>query len=184
MTLLAMLLLPAVHCAAADSFSIDSRHTYPTFEVSHYGFSTQRGRFERTTGKIIIDSAARSGSIEVSIDATSVSMGFDAWNKQMRSEAYFNTDRFPEITFRSSHLHFDADRLVGADGELTLLGVTRPVRLDVTNFHCGPNPINKRPQCGADVAASLRRSEFGMTRALPGISDEVRILVAIEALQD
>jgi polyisoprenoid-binding protein YceI len=179
-----LLLSAATNAHAADTYTIDPRHTYPMFEVSHYGFSTQRGRFEHTTGKITIDLASKTGSIDVDIDVASISMGLDAWNKQMRSDSYFNSEKFPSITFRSTHLLFDADRLVGAEGDFTVLGVTRPLKLTVSNFQCGPNPINKKPQCGADASASIRRSDFGMTRALPGISDEVRIQVAIEASKD
>jgi polyisoprenoid-binding protein YceI len=176
--------LVATTAVAADNYTIDSRHTYPMFEVSHYGFSTQRGRFERTSGKIVIDYASKTGSIEVTIDAASISMGTEVWNQQMRSDSYFNTEKFPSIIFRSSHLIFDDDHLTGAEGDFTLLGITRPVRLTVSNFHCGPNPVNKRPQCGADASASIKRSEFGMTRALPGISDEIRILIGVEATKD
>jgi polyisoprenoid-binding protein YceI len=184
--LLAAVILSTVAAAtaAADSYTIDSRHTYPAFEVSHYGFSTQRGRFERTSGKIVIDPEAKTGSIEVTIETASISMGMDVWNQQMRSDAYFNTEKFPAMTFRSSHLLFDGDRVVGAEGDFTLLGVTHPLKLAVSNFRCGANPMNKRAQCGADIGASIKRSEFGMTRALPGIGDEVRILVGVEATKD
>lgn len=174
----------AANAFAGENYTIDPRHTYPTFEVNHYGFSTQRGRFEHTSGKIVIDRQAKTGSIDVEIDVASISMGLDAWNKQMRSDSYFNSEKFPSMTFRSNRLLFDGDRLVGAEGDFTVLGVTRPIKLEVSNFHCGPNPITKRPQCGADASASIKRSEFGMTRALPGIGDDVRILVAIEAVQD
>jgi polyisoprenoid-binding protein YceI len=174
----------AASAFAVDTYTIDPRHTYPMFEVSHYGFSTQRGRFEHTTGKITIDLASKSGSIDVSIDVASISMGLDAWNKQMRSDGYFNSEQFPSITFHSTHLLFDADRLIGAEGDFTVLGVTHPLKLTVSNFQCGPNPVNKRPQCGADASASIKRSDFGMTRALPGVSDEVHILIGIEATKD
>jgi polyisoprenoid-binding protein YceI len=169
---------------AADTYTIDSRHTYPSFEVSHYGFSTQRGRFERTSGKISIDRDSNTGSIEVSIDTASISMGLEAWNAQMRSDAYFNTEKFPVITYRSSHLLFDGEQVVAADGDFTLLGVTHPLRLVVSNFHCGANPMTKRPQCGADVSTSIKRSDFGMTRALPNNGDDIHIIAGIEATKD
>ena len=179
-----MLITVATAAVAADSYTIDPRHTFPVFEISHYGFSTQRGRFEHTTGKISLDPQANAGSIDVTIDTGSISMGFDAWNQQMRSDAYFNSDKFPTMSFRADKLQFDGERLVGADGEFALLGVSRPLHLTVTNFRCGANPMNKRAQCGADASAVLRRSDFGMTRALPGIGDEVRIFIAIEAAKD
>jgi polyisoprenoid-binding protein YceI len=177
-------MLSAATASAADTFTIDARHTYPAFEVSHYGFSTQRGRFERTSGKIVLDQESKSGSIDVTIDAASISMGMETWNQQMRSDAYFNAEKFPAISFRSARLLFDGNLVVGAEGDFTLLGVTRPLKLVISSFHCGANPVTKRPQCGADVSATIRRSEFGMTRALPGIGDEIRILVGIEATKD
>lgn len=174
----------AVPAFAGDTYAIDPAHTYPMFEVSHHGFSIQRGRFDRTSGSVTIDVLAGTGSLDVRIDATSINMGQESWNQQMRSEGFFDTERFPVIAFSSDHLVFEGGRLIGAEGNLTLLGIMRPVRLTVTKFHCGPNPIHKRAQCGADVTANIRRSEFGMNRALPGIGDEVRILVAIEAIKE
>lgn len=179
-----MILSTAATAVAADTYTIDPRHTYPMFEVSHYGFSMQRGRFGRTSGRIQLDRESGAGSIDVKIDTASIDMGEEAWNQQMRSASYFNSEKFPSITFRSKRLLFEGDRLVEADGDFTLLGITRPLKLSVSNFRCGPNPISKRPQCGADASASIRRSEFGLTRALPGISDEIRILVGIEANKD
>lgn len=169
---------------AADSFTIDSRHTYPVFEVNHLGFSTQRGRFNNVTGKIMLVPEQKSGSIDISIDSASIDMGMDAWDKQMRGEDFFNVEKFPAMTFKSTKLHFDGDKLVGADGDFTLLGVTRPVSLEVKGFNCGTHPINKKALCGADISTTIKRSEFGMTKYLPAISDDVVIKIPVEAFKD
>lgn len=169
---------------AADSFTIDSRHTFPVFEVNHLGFSTQRGRFNNVTGKIMLVPEQKSGSIEVTIDSASVDMGLEAWDKHMRGEDFFNVEKFPNMTFKSTKLMYEGDKLVGAEGDFTLLGVTRPVRLDVKGFACGTHPINKKALCGADISTTLKRSEFGMTKYLPGIGDTVVINIPVEAFKD
>jgi polyisoprenoid-binding protein YceI len=169
---------------AADSYTIDSRHTWPVFEINHLGFSTQRGRFNKTTGKIILDLAAKQGSIDIAVDTASIDMGLEDWDKHMKSDEFFNVEKFPTMAFKADRLAFDGDRLIGADGNLTLLGVTKPVRLSVSNFRCGTHPLNKKAVCGADVATVIKRSEFGMTKSLPAVGDLVKVTVPVEAFKD
>jgi polyisoprenoid-binding protein YceI len=175
---LALVLLPAV---AADSYRFDPHHTRPMFEVRHMGFSTQHGRFDRADGQIVLDPDVHTGSVDFTVDATSIDMGTEEWNKHMRSEEFFNVAQFPTMRFRSDKLIFDGDRVVGAEGQFTMLGVTRPLRVSVANFRCGPNPMTKQQTCGGDVSAEFKRSDFGMTKFLPLVGDEVRILVPVEA---
>lgn len=169
---------------AADSYSIDSRHTFPVFEVNHLGFSTQRGRFNKVSGKITLDVAARQGSVDVAIDTASIDMGLEDWDKHMRNEDFFNAEKFPAMTFKSDKLTYKKGKPVAAEGTLTLLGVEKPVQLAITHFHCGANPINKKATCGADVSTTIKRSEFGMTKYLPAVGDEIRIAIAVEAFKD
>lgn len=169
---------------AADSYTIDGKHTFPVFEVNHLGFSTQRGRFNTTAGKATLDLAGRKGSVELTIDSTSLDMGFDTWKQHMSEEGFFNVAKFPAITFKSNKLIFEGDKVVAAEGEFTLLGITRPLRLTVSNFHCGTHPLNKKALCGADIAATIKRSDYGMTKYLPAIGDEVKISSPVEAYKD
>lgn len=173
--------MPAI---AADEYTIDPDHTYPMFEVSHMGFSIQRGRFNKTRGTIVLDQAAKRGSIDLVIDVGSLDMGFPVWDAQLASEGYFDTENYPTMTYRSAALIFEGDKLVGADGFLTLLGVSKPVRLTVSNFKCGVHLIFKKPMCGAEISTTIRRSEFGMTRDLSLVGDEVRIHSPIEAMKN
>ena len=177
----ALLTLPAY---AADSYTIDSRHTFPVFEVHHLGFSTQRGRFNSSSGKITLDTAAKKGSVELVIETASLDMGFDKWDEHMKSDEFFNVAQFPTMRFVSDKLVFDGDKVVAAEGSFTLLGVTRPLTLTVSNFRCAPHPMLKKPACGADITATLKRSEFGMTKFVPAVSDEVKISVPVEAVKD
>ncbi|MCX7672803.1 MAG: YceI family protein [Thiobacillaceae bacterium] len=169
---------------SADTYSIDSRHTFPVFEVSHLGFSTQRGRFNKVSGKISLDAKAKKGSVEVEIDAASIDMGLEDWDKHMKNEDFFHVEKYPTMRFQSDKFVFRGDKPVEVHGELTLLGVTKPVKLEVTHFHCGVHPINKKQVCGADLTGRIKRSDFGMTKFLPGIGDDVRLIIPVEAFKE
>ena len=176
--------LAAPTLAAADSYTVDARHTFPVFEINHLGFSTQRGRFNKTSGKIVLDMAAKRGSIDITIDTASIDMGLEDWDKHMRNADFFDVEAHPSMTFKSDRVVFEGDKPVAAHGTLTLLGVGQPVKLDIANFRCGVHPFNKRPLCGADVGTQIKRSAFGMTRNLPAVGDVVRILIPVEAFRD
>ena len=174
----------SAHAFAADSYTIDPRHTYPVFEVNHLGFSTQRGRFNKVTGKITLDAAASKGSVEVSIDTASIDMGLEDWDKHMKSEEFFNVEKYPAMSFRSYGMEFRDGKPVAAEGVLTLLGVSKPVRLAIADFHCGFHPLSRKELCGADVSTQIKRSDFGMTKYVPAVSDEIRIVIPVEAYKD
>lgn len=174
----------AVPAQSAETFTVDSRHTYPVFEINHLGFSTQRGRFNKTEGKIALDRAAKTGSVEVTIDSASIDMGLDAWDKQMRGEDFFNAEQFPTMSFKAERFSFEGDKPVAAQGALTLLGVSKPVTLKIDGFTCGTHPINKKSLCAADISTTIKRSEWGMTKYVPSVSDEVKILIPVEAFKD
>jgi polyisoprenoid-binding protein YceI len=169
---------------AADHYTVDPTHTWPTFEINHLGFSTQRGRFNQSSGKIELDIAARKGSVELTIQTDSLDMGFEKWDQHMKAEGFFDTEIHPTMHFSSQKLRFKGDKVVAAEGDFTMLGVTRPLTLTVSNFRCAPHPMNKKQTCGANVSATLKRSDFGMTKYVPAISDEVKIIVPLEATLD
>jgi polyisoprenoid-binding protein YceI len=187
-SLVLVLALPFAAAAAPVNYSIDSFHSFPYFSVNHLGMSTIHGRFERMTGKIVYDAAAKTGSMEVHVPTATVSTG-DAKradgarsrDEHLRSADFFNSAEFPEMTFKSTRLNFAGDKLESIDGNLTLLGVTRPVKLNVTSFICGPNPYSKKPMCGAGVEGTIKRTDFGMKFGVPGISDEVKLVIGVEA---
>ena len=170
--------------AAPETYTIDSSHTFPTFEVSHLGFSTHRGRFNNTSGQIVIDSAAKSGSIEVKIDTASVDTGGEKLETHLRAEDFFNVEKFPAMTFKSNKLNFNGDTLVAAQGELTLLGISKPVTLTIASFKCGNHPVNKKAMCGAEASATIKRSDFGMKYGVPAVGDEVKLNIQVEAYKN
>lgn len=179
----AALLGAAAMVVHADDYQIDSRHTLPMFEVNHLGISLQRGRFNKVAGKVSIDIGASRGVLELTVDAASIDMGFEEWNRQMRSEDWFDTDRHPTLVFKGDAFEFKDGKPVAVDGTLTLLGVAKPLRLTIGGFGCTLNPFNKRTICGANIEARLRRSDFGMTRSLSSIGDEIVIRSAVEAVK-
>ena len=177
--------LVATGAAADETYNIDPVHSQPNFEVQHMGFSIQRGSFSKSTGKVTIDRAAKKGSVDVTIDAASIHTIDPRLDTHVKSPDFFNVEKYPTITFKSTNLVFDGDRVVEVNGDLTLLGITKPVVLKVANEHCGEHPINKKPMCGADATAMVKRSEWGMKYGLPrAVGDDVRIVIPIEAYRE
>ncbi len=178
--------LACTHTAAAEVYVIDSMHTTPLFEVAHLsGMSRQFGFFTNAMGRITLDRAAHTGSIEAEIGTGSVVTAVRVLTDVLKREDYLNADKYPVMRYVAHDLVFDGDVPVRADGELTLLGVSRPVPLAIGEFHCGTHPLTRRPMCGARATATLRRSDFGMTAGLPwAAGDEVRIVIPVEATQE
>lgn len=175
----------AAPAAAAEVYVGDLAHTYAYFETGHLGISWIHGRFNKTiAARVVLDRAGRAGSIDVVIDTASVDTGHDARDKHVKSADYLDVEKFPTLAFKSHTLRFAGDALAGADGDLTMMGVTRPVSLNVTSFRCIQHPVNKKDLCGAAAAATLKRSEWGIKRGATGIGDEVRISIQIEAYKE
>ena len=170
--------------AAPETFNIDPTHTFPRFEYNHFGYSNQIHRFDRTSGKIVIDRAAHGGSVDVTIDATSVNTSFALFNGHIQGEDFFDTAKYPTITFKSTQVRFDGDKPVAVDGALTIKGVTKPVTLTVTSFHAMPHPMLKKDAIGANALAKIKRSEFNMGKYAPYVGDEVTLNIAVEAIKE
>ncbi|HKQ30119.1 MAG TPA: YceI family protein, partial [Burkholderiales bacterium] len=171
--------LPSVSGGGA-LYVIDPAHTFPHFEVTHMNLSTHHGRFNRTSGWIMLDRAARRGAIELVIDAASVDTGDPALEQRLRGEDFFDSGNFPQIKFRADKFRFDDDKPIGIDGELTLRGVTRPVTLAVSAFRCGQLPLIRREACGAQAETTIKRADFGMSIYPSMIGADVRLLIQVE----
>lgn len=169
---------------AADSYSVDPAHTYTHFSVSHLGFSTMQGRFDQSSGKITLDRAARNGSVEITIEAASLNTGYAKRDDHLKSPDFFNVAEHPKIIFKSNSIKFKGDNPATVEGNLTLLGVSKPVTLAITAIKCGSNPMNKKELCGAAASAQIKRSDFGMKYGLPNIGDEIGLVFEIEAYKD
>lgn len=169
--------------AAPETYVIDNSHTYPHFTYSHLGFSSQTHRFDKTSGTVVLDRAAKTGSVDVNIDATSVNTGTALFNEHIQAADYFDTARYPVITFKSSQMGFKGDQPVSLTGDLTIKGVTKPVTLAITHFKCMPHPMLKVQACGANASAQVKRSDFNMGKNVPYVGDEVTLTLAIEAVK-
>lgn len=170
--------------AAPETYVIDSTHTAPRFEYSHFGYSNQVSRFDNTTGKIVLDRAAKTGSVDVVIDAKSVNTGYATFNGHIQGEDFFDTAKFPTITYKSTKLNFAGDKLASVDGNLTIKGITKPVTLTVTSFQCMPHPMLKKDACGANAVAKIKRSEFNAGKYAPYVGDDVTLTFAVESVKE
>ncbi len=170
--------------AAPETYNIDSSHTFPRFSYSHFGYSLQLSRFDKTSGKVVLDKAAKTGSVDVEIDTLSVSTGNATFNEHIQGEDFLATGRYPVATFKSTKVVFDGDKPVSIDGNLTLKGVTRPVTLTVTSFKAAPHPMLKKDAIGANAWTVVKRSDFNAGKYAPNVGDEVRIDIAIEAIKE
>lgn len=167
---------------AAEKFVFDEVHSIPQFEFSHLGVTTQTGRFDVAKGVIYIDFAAHKGSVYYEIDAASLNMGYGTETPDSAGYRLFNVSTFPTIQFKSGKLIFNSkNEITAAVGKLTLLGVSKPLTVTVSNFKCAINPLTKRKTCACDVRATLMRTDFGMIQYIPGISDLIIINVPVEA---
>ncbi|MBI5430840.1 MAG: polyisoprenoid-binding protein [Nitrosomonadales bacterium] len=169
---------------AADNYTIDPAHTYPHFSINHLGFSTMQGRFDRTSGKVTLDRAAKIGSVEIAIESASISTGFAKRDDHLKSPDFFNAAEFPTISYKSTAFNFKGDTPASVDGNLTILGVTKPVTLTIDAFNCGTNPMSKKYECGAAASAQIKRSDFGVKYGLPAVGDDVKLVFEIEAIKD
>ena len=174
--------LPAL--AEVETYNIDPNHTFPAYEIGHMGYSLQRGRFNKTRGRITMDPAAKTGSAEVTIETDSVSTGVDKLDEHLRGADFFNAPRYPQIVFKATELKFDGERVTHARGTLSMNGITQPVTLEVTRFKCAVNPMLMRKVCGADMSTTLKRSDFEMKYGIPMLGDEVLLRINVEAIKD
>ena len=189
--LAAMLALPIAVQASPETYTLDPYHTYPYFEIEHWGVSTVRGMFRKSAGKFTIDRAAKTGSIELNVETASIDTGDNdkgsrprARDEHLRTADFFNVAEFPRMTFRSTGVKFAGDNPAEIAGTLTLLGVTKPLTLKIDRWVCRDNPMNKRPMCGGNASGMIKRTDFGMKYGVPAVSDEVRLVVAFEAYKD
>lgn len=170
--------------AAPETYALDPSHTFPRFSYNHMGFSTQLSRFDKTSGKVVFDKAAKTGSVDIVIDMKSVNTGFPLFNEHIQGADFLDTANHPTASFKSTKVNFKGDKPSTIDGQLTIKGVTRPVTLTVTSFQAMPHPMLKKDAIGANATTTIKRSEFNAGKYAPGVSDEVRIDVALEAIKE
>lgn len=170
--------------AASETYVIDNSHTYPRFSYSHFGFSTQLSRFDKTSGSITIDRATKTGSVNVVIDTPSVDTGHAVFNEHIQGADFLDTAKYPTATFISDKVNFAGDKVASVEGVLTLKGISKPVTLTVTSFQCMPHPMLKKDACGANATATVKRTDFNMGKYAPHVGDDVTLSIAVEAVKE
>jgi polyisoprenoid-binding protein YceI len=168
--------------AAPVTYILDPSHTYPSFEADHMGgLSVWRGKFTASSGKVVYDKAAKSGTLEVTVDMSSVDFGMKKLDEHAKSAELFDVAKFPTATFTGKFTKFNGDSPGEAQGTLTMHGVTKPLTLTINSFLCKPNPMNKKEVCGADASATFNRSDFGVNFGDKyGFKMDVKLLIQVE----
>lgn len=171
--------------AAEVVYEIDPMHTYPSFEADHMaGISIWRGKFNTSSGKVLLDKDAGTGSVDIVIDTNSIDFGLEDMNKHARAPELFDTGKYPQATYRGKLVDFAGGKPARIVGELTLHGVTKPVELKINSFKCMPHPLHKRELCGADAQATIQRDAFGIAAGKDyGFSMDVLLRIQVEAVQ-
>lgn len=180
---LALFAAASTSMAAPETYAVESTHTFPSFSYSHMGLSTQISKFTKTSGTIVLDAAAKTGSVDVTIDMTSVETGVPVFNGHIQGDGFLDTAKFPTATFKSTKVVFDGDKPTTIEGNLTIKGVTKPVILKVTNFVAKDHPMMKRPALGADASTVIKRTEFNAGKYAPAVGDDVTITISLEAIK-
>jgi len=172
----------AAHAQGA-TYAIDPTHTFVTFEVTHFGTSTNRGRFDKKSGSITFDRAGKSGKVDISIETGSINTGTVPFDKHLQSKDFFDSESHPSARFVGERFSFEGDKVSEVAGTLTLLGRTNPVTLKAVRFNCFEHPRLKREVCGGDFETTIQRSQWGMGYAIPAIPDAVRLVIQVEAIR-
>lgn len=175
-------LLSAGAFAAPVTYTLDPSHTYPSFEADHMGgLSVWRGKFTASSGKVVYDKAAKSGSIDVTVDMSSVDFGMPKLNEHAKSAEIFDVTKYPTATFSGKFTKFNGASPAEAEGTFTMHGVSKPLTLTINSFLCKPNPMNKKEVCGADASATFNRSDFGVNFGDKyGFKQDVKLQIQVE----
>ncbi|HEU4663076.1 MAG TPA: YceI family protein [Dokdonella sp.] len=171
--------------AAPASYALDPAHTFPSFEADHMGISYWRGKLTSSSGTVVLDREAKTGTIEVAIDLASIDFGFDKLDAWARGKEFFDVAKYPKATYTGRLAHFVDGRPTEAVGTLDLHGVRKPLSLAIGRFKCIAHPIYKRELCGADASGSFDRAAFGLDAGKDyGFDMTVALRIQVEALRD
>ena len=178
--------LVAVPLAAAPvTYNVDPTHTYPSFAADHMGgLSVWRGKLRTSSGTIVLDREAKSGTVKVVIDTTAVDVDMDKLNEHIKSADMLDVAKFPTATYEGTLSKFKNGEPTEVDGNLTLHGVTKPVKLTINTFLCKQNPMSHKDVCGADASATINREDFGISYGKAyGFLMDVKLQIQVEAVK-
>ncbi|MFM0499530.1 YceI family protein [Paraburkholderia caffeinilytica] len=170
---------------AADTYQLDPTHTYPSFEADHFGgLSVWRGKFTKSSGTVTLDRAAKTGTVDVTVDPASVDTGNSKLDEHLKTDAFFDVTKYPTVTYKGTDIKFDGDKPVQVIGSLTIRGVTKPLNLTIESFKCMQHPVLKREVCGVEASAHFNRSDYGMDfGAKYGFSMDTKLHIQAEGIK-
>jgi polyisoprenoid-binding protein YceI len=171
---------------APVTYQIDPSHTYPSFETDHFGgLSTWRGKFNSSSGTIVMDNEVQSGTLEIAIDAASIDLGHERMNQHVKSDDMLDVAKFPTATYVGKLTRFENGAPTAVDGTLTLHGITKPVALTIDRFKCMKHPVSGKEVCGANAVGRFNREDFGVSYGKDrGFNMDVTVQVQIEAVRE
>src|ERR1700761_1391735 len=149
--------------AAPATYNVDPAHTHPSFEADHFGgLSVWRGRFDASSGTISFDKDKGTGTVDITVDTSSIDFGHAKLNEHTKSAEMFDVAKYPTATYKGTLAKPSNGSPTEVQGQLTLHGVTKPVTLTINSFKCIMNPMIKKEVCGADASATINRADFGI----------------------
>ncbi|MDO4637481.1 MAG: YceI family protein [Lautropia sp.] len=167
--------------AAPKTYVIDPSHSFANFSYSHMGLSEQESRFVKTAGTIVYDAAAKTGAVDVEIDTSSVDTGSSALDTHLKGPDFFDVAKYPKAVYKSTRVIFKGGKPVAAEGNLTIKDVTKPVTMKIDLFNAKEHPMKHKDALGAKAHLTIKRSDFGLSKFIPAVGDEVTITVRVEA---
>ncbi|MBS0364751.1 MAG: polyisoprenoid-binding protein [Proteobacteria bacterium] len=181
----AAIMTAAAGLAVAEpvTYQIDPNHTYPSFKADHFGgLSNWRGKFDKSSGTIVLDKAKGTGTVDVTVDTASINFGMPKLDEHARSAEIFDVAKYPTATYKGTLVNFKGGKPTAVHGEFTLHGVTHPLNLKISQFLCKPNPMTKKEVCGAEASGVFNRAEYGVDfGAKMGFKMAVDLAIQVEA---
>jgi polyisoprenoid-binding protein YceI len=179
-----LLAAPLLAGAQPATYAIDPTHTSVWFEALHFGTSTNRGRFMKTSGTVQLDKAGKRGKVELTLDIAAISTGVGPLDDHMKGPEFFDAANHPTASFVGDKFSFGGDKVSEVAGTLTLRGKSAPVTLKAVRFGCYENPFLKREVCGGDFETTIKRSLFGVNWGLNmGVADDTKLTIQVEAIK-
>ena len=171
--------------AAPVTYEVDPTHTYPSFAADHMGgLSVWRGKFDKSSGTVVLDKDKATGSVDITVDTNSIDFGLEKLNEHARTPDMFDVAKYPTATYKGKLANFKNGAPTEVQGEFTLHGVTKPLTLHIDSFLCKPNPMTKKEVCGADATATFNRKDYGLNFGEPyGFKMDVKLAIQIEAIR-
>ena len=171
--------------AAPVTYEVDPGHTYPSFEADHMGgLSVWRGKLDKSSGTIVLDKDKSTGTVDITIDTSSIDFGHEKLNEHAKSKDLFDVANYPTATYKGTLAKFVNGSPTEVDGQFTLHGVTKPLTLKIDQFLCKPNPMTKKEVCGADAKATFNRKDYGMAFGEAyGFKMDVKLAIQVEAVR-